>query len=158
MAHKRVLRVAETIRRELSLILDRKMEDPRIVMATVTRVELSQDLKYAKVLVSLLGDEHEQERSLKLIRKAVKFIRGELAFSLRLRAVPELTFELDDSAEKYLRIAKVLDEINREKGILRPGDEIEDEEDVGGDDEGVKDGDDDGVKDGEDEGGTDGGE
>ena len=77
MAHKRVLRVAEMIRRELSVILDRKMDDPRIVMATVTRVELSKDLKYAKVLVSLLGDEDEQARSLTLIRKAVKFIRGE---------------------------------------------------------------------------------
>ncbi len=133
--NKRVLRVAETIRRELSIILDRKMEDPRIVMATVTRVELSKDLKYAKVLVSLLGDADEQARSLKLIRKAVKFIRGELAYSLRLRAVPELTFELDDSAEKYLAIAKVLDEINLEKGITRPGHEIEDEDAGSPDDE-----------------------
>ncbi len=132
MVHKRVLRVAETIRRELSIILDRKMEDPRIVMATVTRVELSKDLKYAKVLVSLLGDEDEQTRSLTLIRKAVKFIRGELAYSLRLRAVPELTFELDDSAEKYIAITKVLDEINLEKGITRPGQEIENEEAANG--------------------------
>lgn len=116
MAHKRVLRVAETIRRELSIILDRKLEDPRIVMATVTRVELSDDLKYAKVLVSLLGDEDEQAASLKLIRKAVKFIRGELAYSLRLRAVPELTFVLDDSAENYIRIAKVLEQIHEEDG------------------------------------------
>jgi len=132
VVHKRVLRVAETIRRELSIILDRKMEDPRIVMATVTRVELSKDLKYAKVLVSLLGDEDEQTRSLTLIRKAVKFIRGELAYSLRLRAVPELTFELDDSAEKYIAITKVLDEINLEKGITRPGQEIENEEAANG--------------------------
>jgi len=155
VAHKRVLRVAETIRRELSIILDRKMEDPRIVMATVTRVELSQDLKYAKVLVSLLGDKHEQERSLKLIKKAVKFIRGELAFSLRLRAVPELTFELDDSAEKYLRIAEVLDQINREKGILRPRDEIEDEEDGTRADDGIETATAGGDADGENEGDTD---
>ena len=149
MAHKRVLRVAEMIRRELSVILDRKMDDPRIVMATVTRVELSKDLKYAKVLVSLLGDEDEQARSLTLIRKAVKFIRGELAFSLRLRAVPALTFELDDSAEKYIAIAKVLDEINLEKGITRPGQEIENEEaeETGGEEaQGA----------GDDEGGVDG--
>lgn len=114
MAHKRVLRVAETIRRELSIILDRKLEDPRIVMATVTRVELSDDMKYAKVYVSLLGEKDEQDRSLKLIRKAVKFIRGELAYSLRLRAVPHLTFVLDDSAENYIRIAKVLNDIHAE--------------------------------------------
>ncbi len=150
MAHVRVMRVAEMIRRELSVILDRKMEDPRIVMATVTRVELSKDLKYAKVLVSLLGDEDEQARSLKLIRKAVKFIRGELAFSLRLRAVPVLTFELDDSAEKYIAITKVLDKINLEKGITRPGQEIEDEVAAEGrDEEAAAD---------EDEGGADGGE
>ncbi|MCD4690879.1 30S ribosome-binding factor RbfA [bacterium] len=114
MAHKRVLRVAEMVRRQLSEILDRKLEDPRIVMVTVTRVELSQDLKYAKVLVSFLGDEDEQNRSLHLVRKAVKFIRGELAYTLNLRVVPELTFELDDSAVNYIRIKKVLDQIHAE--------------------------------------------
>ncbi len=129
MAHKRVLRVAETIRRELSLILDQRMEDPRVVMATVTRVEMSHDLKYAKVFVSLLGDEDEQRASLELIRKAVKFIRGELAYRLRLRSVPELRFILDDSAENYIRISKVLESIRDEDEDAQDVDATEEDAD-----------------------------
>ena len=70
MAHKRVLRAGEAIRRELSFILDRKLSDPRIGMVTVTRVDLSEDLRYAKVFVSFFGDEKEKEESLRLLRKA----------------------------------------------------------------------------------------
>lgn len=111
MAHKRVLRAGEAIRRELGFILDRKLADPRIGMVTVTRVELSEDLRYAKVFVSFLGDEKEREVSLRLLRKARRFIRGELAHSLRFRVAPELTFLIDDSSENYIRISKVLKDI-----------------------------------------------
>ena len=114
MAHKRVLRAGEAIRRELGFILDRKLSDPRIGMVTVTRVDLSEDLRYAKVFVSFLGDEEEREESLRLLRKARRFIRGELAHSLRFRVAPELTFLIDDSSEKYIRISKVLKDIQGE--------------------------------------------
>ena len=112
MAHKRVLRAGEAIRRELGFILDRKLADPRIGMVTVTRVELSEDLRYAKVFVSFLGDEKEREASLRLLRKARRFIRGELAHSLRFRVAPELTFVIDDSSENYIRISNVLKDIH----------------------------------------------
>ena len=129
MAHKRVLRAGEAIRRELSFILDRKLSDPRIGMVTVTRVDLSEDLRYAKVFVSFFGDEKEQEESLRLLRKARRFIRGELAHALRLRVAPELTFLLDDSSENYIRIAKVLDDIDEEDSE-EPGERAD--EDGGG--------------------------
>ena len=114
MSHKRVLRAGEAIRRELGFILDRKLADPRIGMVTVTRVDLSEDLRYAKVFVSFLADEEERQESLRLLRKARRFVRGELAHSLRFRVAPELTFLMDDSSEKYIRIAKVLGDIQEE--------------------------------------------
>ncbi|MFH1689596.1 MAG: 30S ribosome-binding factor RbfA [Candidatus Eisenbacteria bacterium] len=114
MAHKRVLRAGEAIKRELSFILDRKLGDPRIGMVTVTRVDLSEDLRYAKVFVSFLVDKEEREQSLRFLRKARRFVRGELAHSLRLRIAPELTFLLDDSSENYIRIAEVLKQVDRE--------------------------------------------
>jgi len=114
VAHKRVLRAGEAIRRELGFILDRKLADPRIGMVTVTRVELSEDLRYAKVFVSFLSDEKEREASLRVLRKARRFIRGELAHSLRFRVAPELTFLIDDSSENYIRISNVLKDIEED--------------------------------------------
>jgi len=108
LAHKRVLRAAEAIRRELGFILDRKVDDPRIGMVTVTRVDLSDDLRYAKVFVSFLTDGEEREKSLRFLRKARRFVRGELAHSMRMRVAPDLTFLIDDSSENYIRIAKAL--------------------------------------------------
>lgn len=114
MTHKRILRVREAIRRELGLILDRKMNDPRVGMVTVTRVDLSDDLKYAKVFVSLFGDPEEKETVRRILMKARRFIRVELSQSLRMRTAPELSFLLDDSSEDYLRIDKVLKQIHAE--------------------------------------------
>jgi ribosome-binding factor A len=114
LAHKRVLRAGEAIRRELGFILDRKLSDPRIGMVTVTRVEMSDDLRYAKVFVSFLSEGEERERSLRLLRKARRFVRGELAHTLRLRVAPELTFVIDDSSENYIRISNVLKQVGEE--------------------------------------------
>ncbi len=114
MAHKRVLRAGEAIKRELGVILDRKLCDPRVGMVTVTRVDLSEDLRYAKVFVSFLSDEEEREKSLRVLHKARRFIRGELAHSLRFRVAPELTFLIDDSSKNYIRISNVLKDIQEE--------------------------------------------
>ncbi len=114
MSHKRVLRASEAIRRELSVILDRKLADPRIGMVTVTRVDLSEDLRYAKVFVSFLCDDEKRDESLRLLRKARRFVRGELAHSLRFRVAPELTFLIDDSSKNYIRISSVLKDIQEE--------------------------------------------
>jgi ribosome-binding factor A len=114
VVHKRVLRVGEALRRELGFILDREVGDPRIGMVTITRVELSDDLRYAKLFVSFLGDRDEREEALRHLRKARKFLRSQLASRLDLRIVPELTFVLDDSSEQYLRIAEVLKQIEDE--------------------------------------------
>jgi len=110
---KRVLRVAESLKRELSFILDRKLGDPKIGMVTITRVELSDDLRHARIYVSFLGGADAAE-SMKRLRHAGRFLRAELSHALDLRVVPRLLFILDDSAENYIRIAEVLKAIHEE--------------------------------------------
>jgi len=115
VSRKRVLRVAEALKRELGFILDRQVEDPRIGMVTVTHVDLSVDLRHAKVHVSFLGGDEEKSRGLKLLRKARGYIRTELAGRLDLRVVPELAFVIDESSEAYLKIEKVLRDIHEDE-------------------------------------------
>ena len=130
MTHKRVLRVAEALKRELGFILDRELSDPRIGMVTITRVELSDDLRYAKIFVSFLGDHEERESALKHLRKARRFLRSQLAGRLDLRLVPELTLVLDESSEQYLKISQILKEIHSENGERADGGAGEDPEDA----------------------------
>jgi ribosome-binding factor A len=138
LPHKRVLRAGEAIRRELGFILDRKLGDPRIGMVTVTRVDMSEDLRYAKVFVSFLTEGEEREQSLRLLRKARKFVRGELAHTLRLRIAPELTFVIDDSSENYIRISKVLKAVEEEDAdrLVADGDDAGERGEVPEDDDG----------------------
>lgn len=116
MERKRALRAAEAIQREMGVILDRKIRDPRkAMMITVTRVDVSEDLRYAKICVSVLGGQEEKEMAFRLLRKARRFIRSQLASYLDLRVAPEISFTLDESAENYLRIDNVLKEIHEEE-------------------------------------------
>ena len=93
---RRSEQVAEEIRRHVSALLLTEMRDPRVGMATVTAVEVSNDLKYARVYVSILGGEEERE-SLAALRKATGFLRMELGKRMVLRYLPELRFEADRS-------------------------------------------------------------
>jgi len=114
VARTRVLRVAEAIQREVGSILDREVDDPGLNLVTVTRVDLSDDLRYAKLFVSFVGGDERKADGLRRLRKAARFVRGQLAGRLRLRTVPHLTFLLDDSSEEYLRIDEVLKRIHEE--------------------------------------------
>jgi ribosome-binding factor A len=115
MERKRALRAAEAIQRETADILDHGIRDPRMaMMVTVTRVDLSEDLRYAKIFVSVLGGDQEKEQALRLLRRARRFIRSQLAGRIDLRVVPEISFALDESAENYLRIDGVLRKIHEE--------------------------------------------
>ncbi len=100
-------RIREEFKREISDIL-RKMKDPRIGFVSVTDVELSRDLRHAKVFVSIFGDEAEKENTLAALLHAQGFIRSELGRRIRLRHTPEITFRLDDSIERGDRINRLL--------------------------------------------------
>jgi len=101
-------RVAEQLREELSGIIQQDLQDPRMGWVTVTRVEVSPDLHYAKVFVSVYGDAKTKRISLEVLGRAGAFLRGELGRRVRLRVTPELRFVLDESIEHSQRILDVL--------------------------------------------------
>ena len=110
MDYKRSQRVGDQIRMEIADILMRKVKDPRVGFITVTSVQLTDDLRNAKVFISVMGD--NDKNTFQGLEKARSFIRGELGRRLKLRFVPELNFVEDHSAEAAARINNLLKGIN----------------------------------------------
>ncbi len=100
MSDNRVRRVAEQIKKDVSQIIGAEIKDPRVASITsVTDVELTKDLRYASVYVSIYGTETEKEETLQTLVRASGFIRGEIGRRVRLRYTPEISFCLDKSIE-----------------------------------------------------------
>ncbi len=115
MAH-RVERVNSLIRQEVSELLQRQVKDPRLGnLIAVTEVSTSPDLKYAKVFVSRIGSEEEKQETLSALASASGFFRKELARRLKLRCIPELSFQWDDSIERGDHLLQLIDRISSEK-------------------------------------------
>ncbi len=111
MAH-RIERVNNLIRREVSELLQRQVKDPRLGnLVTITGVSTSPDLKSVKIFVSHIGSEEEKQALLKGLSAASGFLRNELSKRLKLRRVPELIFQWDDSIERGARLLKLIDEV-----------------------------------------------
>lgn len=112
MAGHRTDQVGAQVREEIMQIIRRELKDPRIGFASITQVRMSPDLRLARVRVSVLGDETEQQRTLTGLRSATGLIRHQLGRRLtNLRFSPELRFELDPSIEYSVRISKRLREL-----------------------------------------------
>ncbi len=111
MSFKRANRVSEAIKREISLMLTREVKDPGIHFVTVTAVEVSDDLRNAKIYVSVLGDENTRNESLAGLERAKGFLRGEIGHRLRLRYVPEILFFLDKSLDHAFKIKGILESL-----------------------------------------------
>ena len=112
MTH-RIERVNSLIRQEISQLLQRQIKDPRLGnFMTVTEVSTSADLKHAKVFVSRIGSEPEKQEALGALASASGFFRKELARRLKLRYVPELSFEWDDSIERGDYLLQLIDEVS----------------------------------------------
>jgi len=112
MAH-RIERVNNLIRREISELLQRQVKDPRLGnFVAVTKVSASPDLRHAKILVSSLGSGEEKQEILSALASASGFFRNELARRLRLRRIPELSFEWDDSIERAARLLELIDQVS----------------------------------------------
>lgn len=107
----RVQRIALQLQREMSDILQHHLKDPRIGFVTVTDVDVTNDLAYAKIYVSVMGTEEQKQESMRGLERARGFIRSELGARMRLRVVPELQFRLDQSIDYSARIEHVLHEI-----------------------------------------------
>lgn len=107
---RRIERVNHLILREISELLQRQVKDPRLGnFIAVTKISTSPDLRHAKVLVSSIGSEEEKQEILGVLATASGFLRNELARRLRLRRIPELSFEWDDSIEKGARLIELID-------------------------------------------------
>lgn len=105
-------RVGDLIRAELSDLLLREVKDPRVKLASIISVETSPDLRRAVVKVSVLGEEAARLETVEALRHAKGFLRTELARRLRLRATPELVFELDRGAEYSQRMSDLLESLH----------------------------------------------
>lgn len=111
---RRTQQVGEFLREELTDIIRRDVKDPRIGFMSVTRVDVTPDLRHAAVYISVLGTDHEREETLTALRSASGFIRHHLKPRLRMRQIPELEFRDDRSMEHAERIARTLREINEQ--------------------------------------------
>jgi len=116
MAYKRADRVNSLLQRELGTLISEELRDPRIAFPTVTGVEITPDLRSAKVHVSVLGDEEASKKTMKALEDAKPFLRRELGTRTDLRFVPELTFVHDRSAEQAVRISALLREAREREG------------------------------------------
>src|SRR3954468_11386528 len=110
MSADRMRRVDEAMREVLSGAITSEIKDPRVGFVTVTAVETSPDLRYARVFVSVLGEEQVRRRSMAGLESAHGYLQKRVAGELRLKNTPTLQFLYDGSADRGLRIAELIDE------------------------------------------------
>lgn len=103
-------RIDGSIREVLAAAIADDLTDPGVGFVTVTNVQTSGDLRHAKVFVSSLGDDREQEESLAALRRAKRLLQGRIASDLQLKYTPVLEFVLDDSARRAARLNRLLDQ------------------------------------------------
>ena len=113
---KRSDRVAQELKKEVAVILQREVKDPRIGMVTVSDVEVSRDLAYAKIFVTFLFDNDQEaiNQGMKGLEKASPYIRSLVGKAMRLRIVPELLFIYDESLVEGMRMSNLVSNVIRE--------------------------------------------
>ncbi len=114
MKYKRSKRVQELLLEEISGLIQFGLKDPRIGFATVTGVDLTDNLKHARVYVGIIGDDEQKQGTLEGLQNARGYIRSVLGKNLHLKFIPELSFHLDETAEKAQKISKILNELHTE--------------------------------------------
>jgi ribosome-binding factor A len=111
MTTRRQIQVAEEIQQIISVLLQREVKDPRLGFVTVIKAEVTSDLKYSTVYVSVLGSAQEQKSSMEALTSSRGFLRRELASRMSMRFVPELRFKLDRGVEYSDQINRLLNEL-----------------------------------------------
>lgn len=111
---RRIDRLGDLIKEEISSLLIREIKDPRIGMLTITDVEVSRDIRTAKVFYAVGGDRNARKETQKGLESAVGFIRSALAQNLTIKRVPELTFIYDTSLDYGQKIDRILEELKEE--------------------------------------------
>ena len=116
---RRTDRLNEVFKREISKLLEREVNDPRLGnFISVTRVETSSDLRNAKVFVSVLGEESNKLEVIEGFNTASNYLRRKMSENIRLRVIPHLSFYYDESIELGARVLKVLDQVSNERNSI----------------------------------------
>ncbi len=113
-------RVREFIKEQVGEILQRDLKDPRIGFVSVTGVEVSADLRHAKVFVSVLGDAQAKADTMAGLESAQGYVRGELGRRLQMRFSPEVLFRLDESIERGVRVMSLIRQVTENQGDAEP--------------------------------------
>lgn len=108
-------RVADEIRRELSVLLAREVHDPGIGFVTLTRVKVTSDLQLARIYYTTIGDAAARKDTARALGRATPFLRRQIGSRLRLRNVPELQFFYDESIEQQDRLERIIQDIHAER-------------------------------------------
>lgn len=108
--NERTARLDELLREEISLVIRREVDDPRIGFVTVTDVEVAPDLSHANVWVSVIGSADEKRQTVRALARAMPFVRQRLG-KLRLRRIPDLHVKEDETAVRGTRILQILDDL-----------------------------------------------
>lgn len=114
----RMRRVSELVRRELANLIANEISDPRIGLISITKVDVSRDLRHAKVYVTEIGESAGDSQAAVALNHAAGYLRRQLSHTLKLKNCPALRFEYDDSVEKGMRLSALIDQSvsPREKG------------------------------------------
>lgn len=106
---RRLERINELLRQEISSLIRRELKDPRVGgLVSVTEVQTAPDLRSAKVFVSIMGEEEERRATMDTLARAARFFRKELGLRVRLRYIPALSFQLDESIARGDRVLRLL--------------------------------------------------
>ncbi len=119
--NRRVERVAELIKREMGKIMIEDFKNQEIGFVTITDVELTPDLKLAKVFFSVYGPPEKQKQTQKILEEATPFFRKEIGGRIQLRFVPQLRFCYDQTAEKAEHVFEILNKLKKEEEKKCPG-------------------------------------
>ncbi|MDU9889011.1 30S ribosome-binding factor RbfA [Staphylococcus aureus] len=114
MSSMRAERVGEQMKKELMDIINNKVKDPRVGFITITDVVLTNDLSQAKVFLTVLGNDKEVENTFKALDKVKGFIKSELGSRMRLRIMPELMYEYDQSIEYGNKIERMIQDLHKQ--------------------------------------------
>ena len=109
MKQQRQARIDHEIQKALAKIIGEDLKDPRLGFVTVVRCEITQDMKFCKVFVSIIGDRHVARQTMDALESASRFLRGELGHAVDLRYTPELTFVEDRTTERAIALHKTLE-------------------------------------------------
>lgn len=108
-------KVGELLRAEISDVILREFKDPRLGFITVISVEVTSDMRHARVFVSVMGTEQERAANLKILKRAEHFVRQAVGKRISMKTLPEIEFKLDTSADKAIHMLELLEQIKHDE-------------------------------------------